>query len=53
MTREVALTVTAPVECTEEQFEEWVKFCTGYHASISTDNPLSEWDMEADLVDVN
>lgn len=45
--REVTITVVAPVECTEEQFDEWVKFCTGYSGSISADNPLAEYDIEA------
>lgn len=53
MTREVRITVTSPEECTEEQFLEWIEFCTGYTGSISIENPLHEYDMNATNVDVD
>jgi hypothetical protein len=34
-------------EHTREQFKEWVEFCVGHRASISEDNPLHEYDMDA------
>jgi len=46
MRKQFIITVSAPCECTDEQFEEWVKFCSGYQASIDIENPLSEHDME-------
>lgn len=52
MTKEVRFTVTAPVECTDEQFKEWVEYCTGYSASISMSNPLHEYEMEPFLIDI-
>lgn len=52
MTKEVRFTVTAPVDCTDEQFREWVEYCTGSTASISISNPLHEYDMQAYLVDI-
>jgi len=50
MTREITITVTAPVDCTDEQFEEWVKFCTGFTAQIQMGNPLCEYDMSAGTI---
>jgi len=52
MEKEVKINVVAPVECTEEQFEEWVKYCTGYTGSININNPLHEYDLDATYVDV-
>lgn len=46
MEKQFIITVTAPCQCTEEQFEEWVKYCTGYQGSIPISNPLSEYDMD-------
>jgi hypothetical protein len=48
MTREYTITVTAPCECTDAEMEEWVEFCLGYTAQISTENPLWEFDLEVD-----
>jgi len=53
MTKEVTITVTAPIECTDEQFEEWVRYCTGYTNSISLSNPLYVYGMEAYDIDIN
>lgn len=53
MTKEVKLTVTAPTDCTDEQFQEWVEYCTGNRASISMNNPLHEYDMDADNVEID
>jgi hypothetical protein len=52
MTKDVNITVTAPVKCTEEQFREWIEFCVGYRANISIDNPLVNYSIEAEEVDV-
>ena len=51
MEKEITISVTAPCECTEEQFEEWVKYCLGYLGGCSMDNPLHEYDLEANSVD--
>ena len=50
--REVIINVTPPIKCTDEQFTEWIYYCTGYSSSISIDNPLHEYDMDADDVTV-
>ena len=48
MTKEYTITVTAPCECTNAEMDEWVEFCVGYTAQISTENPLWEFDLEVD-----
>lgn len=50
MTRKITISVTAPVECTDEQFREWSEFCLGHTSSMSSENPLSEYDLEASEV---
>lgn len=50
MEKEITITVSAPIECTDEQFEEWVEYCLGYTGGISMDNPLCEYDLEANEV---
>ena len=46
MKKEITITVIAPIECTEQQFEEWVEFCVHYNGHISMSNPLHEYDIE-------
>jgi len=53
MEKEIRITVKAPCECTDEQFQEWVEYCLGYRGGVSMENPLHEYDLEADRVDVN
>ena len=36
----------------DEQFEEWVRFCVGHQASIECDNPLSDMDMSALVLNI-
>lgn len=52
ITKEVRMTVTAPVECSNEQFDEWIDYKLGVQAEISSTNPLAEYDLEATSVDV-
>jgi zinc transporter ZupT len=52
MEKEIIITVSAPVECTDEQFQEWAEFCLGFTGGISRDNPLHEYDLEASEIDV-
>ena len=52
MEKEIRINVVAPVECTDEQFQEWCEFCLGYICSISLDNPLHEYDLEATYVEI-
>lgn len=47
MEKKVTITIKTPVECTEQQFEEWIKFCVGYTASMSCENPLCDYELEA------
>ena len=37
---------------TDEQFEEWVKFCVGDIGGIKMSNPLHEYDMCAEVREV-
>jgi hypothetical protein len=34
-------------EHTDQQFDDWVKYCVGELGGISMDNPLHECDLEA------
>lgn len=52
MTREISITVTVPIDCTEEQFEEWVYAELGYRGGVSLENPLCEYDLEAEQVSI-
>lgn len=52
MTKEIRITVTAPEDCTEEQFQEWIEYCTGNRGGISMENPLWDCEMEAETVDI-
>jgi hypothetical protein len=36
----------------DEQFEEWVRFCVGHQADIESDNPLSDMDMSARVLNI-
>jgi hypothetical protein len=44
----VEFQVEIPVEATEEEIEEWVRFCLGEHGSMCGDNPLSCHDLQAE-----
>lgn len=37
-----------PVDETAEEIQAWVEFCTGANGGLSCDNPLSDYDLEAD-----
>ncbi len=50
--RTIKIRVVAPVECTDEQFLEWCEFCVGSAFSMSNDNPLVDYDLEAESVDI-
>ena len=47
MEKEITITVKAPIECTDEQFQEWAEYCLGYRGSMSIKNPLYKYDLEA------
>lgn len=51
MRKKITIRVESPVPCTEEQFEEWVCFCLGYTGCIDGNNPLIDYELEADDVD--
>jgi len=53
ITKDVTIEVTSPVKCTDEQFKEWIYFETGYSAVIDLNNPLSDYDLEADDVSID
>ena len=52
MTKEIRLMVKSPVECTDEQFQEWVEYCFGHRGGISVENPLHGYDLEVSDIDV-
>ena len=42
---EATVNITLPVDnATDEQIQEWLEYQFGARASISTDNPLHEYD---------
>lgn len=43
----VEFDVELPAEATDEQVDEWLRYAFGERASMSGDNPLSEYDGEA------
>lgn len=47
MEKTITIRITSPVECTEQQFNEWIEFSIGYRASISIENPLMYEPFEA------
>lgn len=49
--KEIRIKVKSPIPCTEEQFEEWAKFCLHYLGGCSMQNPLHEHDLEATDID--
>jgi len=51
MEKEMIITVVAPIDCTDEQFQEWAEYSLGYIGGISIDNPLHDEPFEAS--DVN
>jgi hypothetical protein len=53
MTKEIRITVTAPEDCTDEEFRLWAEFCLGYRGSLSMEHPLVDYDLEAETVDVD
>ncbi len=46
MQAEVTFTITPPIECTKEQFEEWIDYCLKQRHDISLENPLHEYDLD-------
>ncbi|NLR94944.1 hypothetical protein [Flammeovirga agarivorans] len=44
--KKVSFNISPPVPCTEEQFREWIEYNLGAIASISLDNPLSDFELE-------
>lgn len=50
-TQRFIIEVAVPVEATDEQVEEWVRFCVGNRGSIPNSNPLSEHDLECNEVE--
>jgi hypothetical protein len=51
MQREIKIIVTAPNDCTEEQFKEWVNFELEFTGLMDRDNPLYEFSLVADKVE--
>ena len=48
----VTFTVVPPVECTERQFEEWIKFQLGHNITVNRSNPLQDIELVADTIQV-
>jgi hypothetical protein len=51
MEKELKITVIAPIECTDEHFQEWCEYCLNYRGDISIENPLHEYDLKATYVE--
>lgn len=45
-TYRVTFQITPPVDATEEQVEEWIKFHIGATGSMKGDNPLADHDLD-------
>ena len=52
MRKQIRMYVTAPEECTEDQFEEWVEFSLGIRGDCQLTNPLADYSLEAEDVDI-
>jgi len=52
MKKEIRIIVTAPADCTDEQFEEWIKFNLYYIGGISVTNPLCDFELEIKSMDI-
>ncbi len=39
-------------ECTDEEFADWVKFEVGHLGGIKVENPLSNYDLEATVLEI-
>ena len=52
MQREIKITVTAPCDCTEEQFKEWIESELNKNDnSITNENPLWLCDLNPDKIE--
>jgi len=51
MEKELKITVIAPIECTDEHFQEWCEYCLNYRGDISIENPLHEYDLKTTYVE--
>lgn len=49
---EVSFTAKIPVQATREEVKEWIEFNLHSSGGMSLDNPLSNYDMEADWMSV-
>lgn len=54
MIREIKLTISTPegVDCTEQEFQQWVRYITNYSSYISIANPLRLYGLEPDDIDI-
>ena len=48
----VEFSIDLPVDATREQVREWVEFELGNRGSCSGDNPLIDYEIEADRVSI-
>lgn len=46
MRAEVSFTLEPPVECTQDQFKEWIEYNIQQRADIKLDNPLCGYDLD-------
>lgn len=52
MEKEIKIMAKSPIDCTDEQFIEWVEYSVGYRGGISFGNPLHDEPFEAIEVDI-
>ena len=48
----VEFSIDIPVEATSEQVSEWLEFNLGYRGSCSGENPLLDYEIEAERVSI-
>lgn len=46
MGAEVTFRIEAPADCTQQQFEEWIKFRLQERRNLSADNPLKDYELD-------
>ncbi len=38
--------------CTDTEFADWVRYQVGHSCQLSLNNPLSDYDLEADVLEI-
>lgn len=46
------ITIKAPIDCTDEEFKNWILFELGYRADLPGGNPLEDYPLEISKITV-